>query len=119
MYGIELLRLPDIFENRFFFFFFFAKKKFEAKLNISSLASFLKKYIKGAIHLNAIFPPLDTALMEISHSRFKQSKTPYHYPVNLCCGVFCEFLGDFWVYLGGVVFLEGLVELREIRNFED
>ena len=38
--------------------------------------------------------------------------------MNLCCGVFCEFLGDFWVYLGGVVFLEGLVKLREIRNIE-
>ena len=39
--------------------------------------------------------------------------------MNLCCEVFCEFLGDFWVYLGGVVFLEGLVKLREIRNIED
>ena len=35
---------------------------------------------KGAIHLNAIFPPLDTALMEISHSRFKQSKNPIIIP---------------------------------------
>ena len=26
---------------------------------------------------------------------------------------------NFWVYLGGVVFLEGLVKLREIRNTED
>ena len=34
------LRLPDTFESRFF-----AKKNFEAKLNISSLASFSKKYI--------------------------------------------------------------------------
>ena len=53
------------------------------------------------------------ALMEISRLRFKQSKNPTITPVNLCCGVFCEFLGDFWVYLGGVVFLEGLVKLRE------
>ena len=29
---------------------------------------------KGGINLNAIFPPLDMALMEISRSRFKQSK---------------------------------------------
>ena len=28
------------------------------------------------LHLNAIFPPLDMALMEISRSRFKQSKNP-------------------------------------------
>ena len=39
--------------------------------------------------------------------------------MNLCCGVFCEFLGDFWVCLGGVVFLEGLVKLREIKNIEE
>ena len=39
--------------------------------------------------------------------------------MNLCCGVFCEFLGDFWAYLGGVVFLERLVKLREIRNIEE
>ena len=60
------------------------------------------------------------ALMEISRSRFKRSKNPiiYHHPVNLYCGAFCEFLGDFWVYLGGVVSLEGLVKLREIRNIE-
>ena len=30
--------------------------------------------LKGAIHLNAIFLPLDMALMAISHSRFKRSK---------------------------------------------
>ena len=39
--------------------------------------------------------------------------------MNLCCGVFCEFLGEFWVYLGEVVFLERLVKLREITNIED
>ena len=39
--------------------------------------------------------------------------------MNLCCGVFCEFLGDFWVYLGGVLFLDGLVKLRKIRNIEE
>ena len=26
---------------------------------------------------------------------------------------------NFWVYLGGVVSLEGLVKLREIRSIED
>ena len=35
---------------------------------------------KGAIHLNAIFLPFDMALMEISHSRFKQSKNPIIIP---------------------------------------
>ena len=39
--------------------------------------------------------------------------------MNLCCGVFCEFWGDYWVYLGGDFFLEGLVKSTEIRNIED
>ena len=39
--------------------------------------------------------------------------------MSLCCGVFCEFLGDLGVYLRGVVFLERLVKLREIRNIEE
>ena len=26
---------------------------------------------------------------------FQAIQKPYHYPVNLCCGVFCEFLGIF------------------------
>ena len=52
---------------------------------------------------------------------FQAIQKPYHYPVYLCCGVFCKFLGDFWIYLGGAVFffLEGLVKLREIRNIGD
>ena len=39
--------------------------------------------------------------------------------VNLCCRVFCEFWGNFFVYLEEAVFLERLVKLREIRNIED
>ena len=52
---------------------------------------------------------------------FQAIQKLYAHPVNQCCGVFCEFLGDFWVYLGGdiIIFLEGLVKLREIRNIED
>ena len=37
-------------------------------------------------------------------------------PMNLCCGVFCEIFG---YILEQVVFLEGLLKLREIRNIED
>ena len=33
-----------------------------------------KKTLKGEVNLNAIFPPLDMALMDISRSRFKQFK---------------------------------------------
>ena len=32
--------------------------------------------LKGALHLNAIFPLLDMALMKISRSRFKKAKNP-------------------------------------------
>ena len=39
--------------------------------------------------------------------------------MNLCCGVSCQFLGDFWVYLGGIVFPERLIKLRGVRNIED
>ena len=57
---------------------------------------------------------------QISQRSHLTIQKPYHYPVNLCGGVFFECLGDFWVYLGEVVFfLEGLVKLREIRNIED
>ena len=58
--------------------------------------------------------------MEISISfTFQAIQKVYHHPVNLCCGVFCEFLGDLGVHLGGEVILERLVKLREIRNIED
>ena len=37
--------------------------------------------------------------------------------MNLCCGVFCEFLRDFFGIFGRR--LEGLVKLIEIRSIED
>ena len=50
---------------------------YKSKATVDYINDFLENVrLKGAIHLNAIFPPLDTALMEISHSRFKQSKNP-------------------------------------------
>ena len=39
--------------------------------------------------------------------------------MNLCYKVFCEFFGDFWVYLGGDSFLKGLEKFREVRKIED
>ena len=54
--------------------------------------------IKGALHLNAMFPPLDMA-GNISFT-FQGIQKRYHHPVNLCCGVFCEFLGDFFGIFG-------------------
>ena len=45
-----------------FIYLFFAEKKLK---NVR---------LKGGVNLNAIFPPLDMALKEISRSCFKQSK---------------------------------------------
>ena len=56
--------------------------------------------LKGGFYLNATFPPLDMALMEYLVP-FQAIQKLYTRPVNLYCKVFCEFLGDFWVYLGG------------------
>ena len=42
---------------------------------------------KGTIHLNAIFLPLDMALMAISHSRFKQSKNPISIQESVLWGI--------------------------------
>ena len=56
------------------------------------------------------------ALIEISRTRFKQSKNSLLKNINLCYGNFCKFLGDF---REKIVFLEGLVKFREIRNIED
>ena len=44
-------------------------------VDVDYIRDFLENVrLKGGINLNAIFPPLDMALMEISRSRFKQSK---------------------------------------------
>ena len=39
--------------------------------------------------------------------------------MNLCCGVFCEFLGDFWVYLGGDCFSRRIGKIKsEVLKLE-
>ena len=48
---------------------------------------------KGELNVNAILPHLFT---------FQVIQKLYVHPVNLCCGVFCEFLG-----IKEIVFLEG------------
>ena len=70
--------------------------------------------------MNAIFSPLNMGLMKISRSRFKQSKNPLLISRSyVVASLFCKFLGDFWVYLGGDSFLKGLEKFREIRKIED
>ena len=73
---------------------------------------------KGGVNLNAIFPPLDMALMEIMISfTFQAIQKLYAHPVNLCCGVFCEFWGDFWVYLGGDSFSRRIVKIKRNKKY--
>ena len=65
--GLELRRLlqqPYCF-NQF---------RFKCAVYRKKIKGGLKGGLKGGVNLNAIFPPLDMALMEISRSRFKQSK---------------------------------------------
>ena len=57
------------------------------------------------------------ALMEISRSRFKQIQKLYAHPVSLCCGLFCEFLGDFWVYLGRDSFSRRIGKIKRNEKY--
>ena len=71
----------------------------------------------SSIYLKAVFP--SPGLMRISRSRFKQSKNCLFisriYVLRSCV--------NFWVIFGSIweeiVFLNGLVKFREIRNGED
>ena len=71
------------------------------------------------MHLKAVFPPLNLALMRISRLHFKQSKnsmlitrTESRY-VLPCFVIFGDVIGDVWKEN------KALVNLREIRNSED
>jgi len=77
------------------------------------------RYVKVGFYLKAVFPSRNLGLMRISRSRFKQSK--------LCSFIsriyVLQSFGNFWVILGDIweeiVFLNGLVKFREIKNGED
>ena len=70
-------------------------------------------------YLKAVFPSRNLGLMGISRSRFKQSKNCSFIPRIYVLRSF----GNFWVIFGDIweeiVFLNGLVKFREIRNGED
>ena len=68
--------------------------------------------------MNAIFSPLNVGLMKISRSRFKQSKKLSAHLTKLCCGVFCTFLGDFWICLEGNSFSQRICKIQN-SNIED
>ena len=71
------------------------------------------------IYLKAVFTPLKIGQMDISCSHFKQYKNPpFITQINdLGCFMNC------WVILRyswkEIIFFEGLVKLKEIRNVED
>ena len=48
---------------------------------------------------------------------FQAIQKLYRHPVNLCCGVFCEFLGDFWVYLGGDKISRRIGKIKKNRKY--
>ena len=69
--------------------------------------------IKAGVHLNAISPPLHTALMELSRSRFKQSENSLLISLIYVMGCFHKF----WVCLGENLFFSK--NFIEITNIED
>ena len=70
------------------------------------------------VHLKAVFTPLKIGQMEISCSHFKQYKNPPFITQINDLGCFMNF----WVIIRyiwkEIIFLEGLVKLKEIRNVE-
>ena len=66
---------------------------------------------------DAIFPPLDMALIGNISFTFQAIQKPFAHPVNLCCGVFCEFLRDFWVYLGRESFSRRIGKIKRKKKY--
>ena len=67
----------------------------------------------------AFFVPLNTGLVQISHSHFKQSKNSMLKTRIYAIGCFVNFLviwGYIWVE---IVFLKGLERFREIRKIKN
>ena len=75
--------------------------------------------VKVGVHLKAIFTPLKIGQMEISCLHFKQYKNPPFITQINDLGCFMNFWVIFRYNWKEIVFLEGLVELKEIRNVED
>ena len=75
--------------------------------------------VKVEVHLKAVFTPLKIGQMEISCSHFKQYKNhPFITQINVL-GYFMNFWVIFRYIWKEIIFLEGLVKLKEIRNVED
>ena len=79
----------------------------------------LAKLLKVGVHLKAIFTPLKIGQMKISCLHFKQDKNPPFIAQINDLGCFMKFWVIFRYIWKEIIFLEGLVKLKEIRNVED
>ena len=74
---------------------------------------------KVGVHLKAVFTPLKIGQMEISCLHFKQHKNPPFITQINDLGCFMNFWVIFRYIWKEIIFLEGLVKLKEIKNVED
>ena len=75
--------------------------------------------IKVGVHLKAVFTPLKIDQMEISCLHSKQYKNPPFITQIDDLECFMNFWVIFRYIWKEIIFLEGLVKLKEIRNVED
>ena len=78
-----------------------------------------KRVLKVGVHLKAVSTPLKIGQIEISCLHFKQHKNPPSITQINDLGCFMNFWVIFRYIWKEIIFLEGLVKLKEIRNVED
>ena len=73
--------------------------------------------LKGGLNLNAIFSVSWHGFYGNISFTFQAIQKLYAHPVNLCCGVFCEFSSDFGVYLGGDSFSRRIGKIKRNKKY--
>ena len=48
---------------------------------------------------------------------FQAIQKPSAHLTKLCCGVFCKFLGDFWICLGGNGFSQRICKIQRNKKY--